>query len=146
MSDTKKPDATVEAPKTDDAAATAAAAATVDAGKKNDENVDHAANERTRIEGITTCEEAKGRADLANHFAFKTTMSVDDAKVALAAAPKGDASAASALDAAMAANGGGPAVANNGGDEEESASKDDGGLLGAYASATGNKAVLRVVK
>ena len=127
VAEQKKPDATVEQ-------------------KKPDENADAAANERARIEGITTCDEAKGREGLANHLAFKTTMSVDDAKVALAAAPKTNTNAASALDAAMAGSGGGADIANNGGDEEEKASKDDGGLLGAYAAATGNKAALRVVK
>ena len=145
MSDQKKGDEQVEN-KTDTAVAEQKKPdATVDAGNKG-ENVDAAANERARIEGITTCEEAKGREGLANHLAFKTTMSVDDAKVALAAAPKTNANASSALDAAMAGTGGGADIANNGGDEEEKASKDDGGLLGAYAAATGNKAALRIVK
>lgn len=44
-----------------------------------------AANER--IQGILALDEANGREDLAQHFAFKTQMSVDDAKAALAAAP-----------------------------------------------------------
>ena len=149
MSDTKKPDATVDAKKPDENVDAAKKPdAVVDAGKKGgdeEEQANATINERARIEGITTCDEAKGRTALANHFAFKTAMSVDDAKVALAAAPKGDASATSALDAAMAKDGG-PGVANNGGDDEEEQAKDDGGLLGAYASATGNKAVLRVVK
>lgn len=46
--------------------------------------------ERARIQGITSCEEAKGRESLANHLAFNTTMSADDAKVLLAAAPKAE--------------------------------------------------------
>lgn len=41
-----------------------------------------------RISAIMTCEEAKGREALASHFAFKTTMSIDDAKASLAVAPK----------------------------------------------------------
>lgn len=149
MSDTKKTDATVDAGKKEDEKVEKKTDVVVDAGKKGgdeEEQANAATTERARIEGITTCEEAKGRTALANHFAFKTAMSVDDAKVALAAAPKGDANAASALDAAMAKDGGGPGVTNNGGDEEEEQAKDDGGLLGAYASATGNKGVLRVVK
>lgn len=141
MSDTKKPDATVEEQKKPDA--------TVEQ-KKPDENVDHAANERARIEGITTCEEAKGREGLANHFAFKSSMSVDEAKAALAASPKASASTGkSALDAAMEKTGGGADIANNGGDgedEDDQGEKADGGLLGAYANATGNKSVLKVVK
>lgn len=144
MSDTKKPDATVEDQKKPDA--------TVEQQKKTEEKVDHAANERTRIEGVTTCEEAKGREGLANHFAFKTDMSVDAAKAALAASPLASASQSkSALDAAMEKTGGGANVSNNGGDgdDEEEANdreKAGGGLLGAYAHATGNKNVLKVVK
>ena len=49
---------------------------------------DAAKAERTRVSGIQTCEEAKGREALASHLAFNTTMSVDDAKALLAAAPK----------------------------------------------------------
>jgi signal peptide peptidase SppA len=47
-----------------------------------------AAAERARIDGIMSCEEAAGREDLAKHFAFKTSMSIDGARQALAAAPK----------------------------------------------------------
>lgn len=113
-------------------------------GGDEEEQANAASAMQARCEAITGCEEAKGREALANHFAFKTNMSADDAKVALAAAPKGNASAKSPLEAAMGDSG--PGVTNNGGDEEEQASKDDGGLLGAYASATGNKTVLRAVK
>lgn len=45
--------------------------------------------ERARVAGILDSDEAKGRGKLAQHLAFKTAMSVDDAKVALMAAPKG---------------------------------------------------------
>lgn len=145
MSDTKKPDATVAV---DDKSK-----AVVEEQQKGDEKVDHAAVERTRIEGITTCEEAKGREALASHFAFKTNMSVDDAKTALAAAPVAAAptSASSALDAAMEKTGGGANISNNGGDgddEEEARNNDkaNGGLLGAYVQASGNKGVLKSVK
>lgn len=43
-----------------------------------------AAAERARVQGIMTCEEAKGRSTLANHIAFNTTMSVEEAKGMLA--------------------------------------------------------------
>jgi len=43
--------------------------------------------ERARISGILNCEEAKGREGLASHFA-NTEMTVEDARAALAAAPK----------------------------------------------------------
>ncbi len=46
--------------------------------------------ERQRVGAITTCDEAKGRESLAQHIAHNTDMSVDDAKVMLAAAPKAE--------------------------------------------------------
>lgn len=46
------------------------------------------ADERTRIKGIMSCAEAEGRGELANHLAFETNMSVDEAKGILASAPK----------------------------------------------------------
>lgn len=64
--------------------------------------------ERARVSGIQTCEEAKGREALASHLAFKTEMSVDDAKAVLAASPKTEPKAATpgaAFQAAMDATG-----------------------------------------
>lgn len=43
--------------------------------------------ERTRIAGITGCEEAAGKSALANHLALNTELSVDDAKAILVASP-----------------------------------------------------------
>jgi ClpP class serine protease len=43
--------------------------------------------EASRIQGILTCENANGREMLARHFAFNTTLSIDQASAALAAAP-----------------------------------------------------------
>lgn len=43
------------------------------------------ADERSRIASIMGCDEAKGRETLANHIAFNTEMSVDDAKRMLGA-------------------------------------------------------------
>ena len=43
--------------------------------------------ERARVSGIQSCDEAKGRTALASHLAFNTSMSVDEAKAILAAAP-----------------------------------------------------------
>jgi capsid assembly protease len=43
--------------------------------------------ESARIQGILTCENANGRETLARHFAFNTTLSIDQASAALAAAP-----------------------------------------------------------
>lgn len=65
---------------------------------------DAVATEQARIAGILQCEEAEGRTKLAQHLAFKTTMSVDDAKEMLAAADQHVTVAAGPqglLDAAM---------------------------------------------
>ncbi len=61
--------------------------------------------ERARVAGIMTHAEAAGRGKLAEHLAFKTSMSVDEAAAMLAAAPKEAAAAAAPtnlLAAAMA--------------------------------------------
>jgi len=47
---------------------------------------DAASSERTRIDAIMSCDEAKDRAKLSSHIALKTNMSLDDAKTVLAAA------------------------------------------------------------
>jgi signal peptide peptidase SppA len=52
-----------------------------------------ATGERERIAAILDCSEAEGRDTLARHFAFKTGMSPEDAKAALEAAPKLEATA-----------------------------------------------------
>jgi signal peptide peptidase SppA len=49
---------------------------------------DKPVDERARIKGIQTSEAAKGREDLASHFAFDTDMSVEAAVAALEKAPK----------------------------------------------------------
>jgi signal peptide peptidase SppA len=59
---------------------------------------------QTRIKSILTAKEADGRADLANHLAFSTSMSVEDAVATLNASPKQAKTAtpaASRLDALM---------------------------------------------
>lgn len=102
-----------------------------------------AAAERTRINGIMGCEEAKGRESLANHFAFNTSLSVEDAKAALAAAPVQAAAAAepaeekNPLEAAMAAVEQ-PEVGAAGGAQEKQMSAVDR-ILADFAAATGHK-------
>lgn len=116
--------------------AAAAAAATTAASEKA------SSDERTRIEGIVSCEAAKGRESLANHFAFKTKMSVEDATAALAAAPLATAAAPtkSPLESAMDGTGGGPGVTTGNGDGGAGGEGANGAdLLGAYGSATGHK-------
>ena len=138
MSNTNKADATVENTTAD---------TNVDAGTKQGDQIDAGVAMQQRCAAITGCEEAKGREGLANHIAFKTTMSVDEAKSMLAASPKQtSAGTGSALDAAMERTGGGADITNNGGDTSGTESAKDEGLLGSYVRATGDKAVLRAVK
>lgn len=58
--------------------------------------------ERARIAGIIGHPEASGRRQLAEHIAFKTSSSIEDAIAMLAAAPKEAAASANPLAAAMA--------------------------------------------
>jgi len=52
-------------------------------------------SEKDRIKAILSCDEAKDRADLANHIALNTDLSVEDAKGILAASPAAGAAAES---------------------------------------------------
>ncbi len=91
--------------------------------------------ERARIQGITSCEEAKGRESLANHLAFNTTMSADEAKVLLAAAPKGESKPAAAVNPLAAAMAG--SKQPNVGADSQAAAQDEqqSGAQGILAAA-----------
>lgn len=100
-----------------------------------------AATERTRISGIQTSEEAKGRSALASHLAFNTSMSVDEAKAVMAAAPKEAAAPAAAvnpLHAAMAASKN-PNVGADAADGEPGEMSEAAMILKDYSLATGHK-------
>jgi hypothetical protein len=117
MSDATKP-GTVTTPPVDDKASRDAAASA----------------ERSRISGIMSCEEAKGRDKLANHLAFNTSMSVEDAKSILAQAPAAteNASTANPLAAAMAKTG----SPNVGSDEQAQEQQgEEAGATGILAAA-----------
>lgn len=81
--------------------------------------------EKDRMSGILALDEATGRETLANHFAMKTSMSVEDAKAALAAAPLAAAPAVAEtpatdpLASAMTATGGGTGVGADAGNDAE---------------------------
>jgi capsid assembly protease len=60
-----------------------------------------AALERVRIAAILACTEATGRSELANHIAFKSAMTVTDAKALLASSPAEDMRATNKFFAAM---------------------------------------------
>lgn len=97
--------------------------------------------ERARVNGILTCEEAKGREAMANHLAMNTDMSVDEAKAMLAVAPKADAkaSAENAFEKAMA-NTPNPQVGSDAAAASASAEQDPvKQILSAQSAATGIK-------
>lgn len=83
MADQEKPGA--QAASTQDTAAAAQEARTA---------------ERTRIQGIQSCDESKGREKLASHLALNTDLSVDAAKAILAASPAEKSQAAAPAAAA----------------------------------------------
>ena len=77
--------------------APAVAPTTVAAVAATEDNGDAARQaERTRVSAIVSSEHAKGREQLAQHFAFNTSMSAEDAIAALAAAPAPAATATAA--------------------------------------------------
>lgn len=112
-----------------------------DAPDENTLRAEGAKAEQNRIAGIVNSEDAKGREALANHFAFKTTMSVEDAIAALAASPKAEPKAAeapaapgkNALAEAMAKSGNPDVALDGGGDEEESKQAKGKGLASMAA-------------
>ncbi|MCW2319192.1 signal peptide peptidase SppA [Rhodoblastus acidophilus] len=75
------------------------------ASARRDASINATAAERERVSAILDSDEARTRGSLARHFAFKTGMSAEDARAALAAsAEEGNAAPASPLAAAMAAH------------------------------------------
>jgi len=118
----------------DKAAAEAAKAAAPDAAAI-------VAAERERVSAILGCEEAKGRAALASHFALKTSMSVDDARAALAAAPVEPAADAKSPFLAAMADGEHPNVGAGAGAGSEPEQNSAAAILRDYGAATGFKPV-----
>ena len=119
-------------------------------------NQDAVKAERARVQGIQTCEEAKGREALANHLALNTSMSVDEAKAMLAVAPTAAPAAAAAPPPAATTNMLHQAMANTaqpnvGADGSAGAAPSADGklsteqqiaaVLGDFEKATGHKAV-----
>lgn len=86
------------------------------------------AADRQRRKDITTCDEAKGREQLAAHLADSTVMTAEEAKGVLAASPKKEEKAAAGAGNAFAqamdttTN---PDVPNNGGDDQAAANRAD---------------------
>lgn len=102
---------------------------------------DAAAAAQARISGILAHAEAVGRRAQAEHLAFKTTMSVDEAVVILATAPKETVAApANMLDAAMKGVPN-PKIAADPGEGEETAADVAKRIAGYANSARKLKAV-----
>lgn len=122
-------------------APTAEAAPPAQAASSAPANTDAAATasaERTRVQGILQHAEAKGRGALANHLAFNTSMSVEEAGAMLAAAEKeqgANLDASTALDKMMA-NEEQPNLTSGGGDAKPTKAQE---IAASYAAATGVK-------
>ena len=106
-------------------------------------SADARAAERARVNGIMSCEEAKGREKLANHLAMNTDLSVDQAKGMLGVAAKEQAETPAAaggdnfkqvMDKSEHPNVGADGAANGGGQPQ--ASKADE-VMAAFAAAGG---------
>lgn len=69
---------------------------------------------KERIKGIMSCEEAKGRAEMAEHIAFNTSMSVEDAKALLNVSPRQTEAPAATAPAKPENNANFTAAMNNG--------------------------------
>lgn len=97
--------------------------------------------ERARVNGILTCEEAKGRETLANHIAMNTEMSVDDAKKMLAASPKAEPKAETkpnTFEQAMTGTQNPNVGADASAADPEANAAPGAGLMAAWKAATGN--------
>ena len=95
-------------------------------------------SEKDRIKAILSCDEAKDRADLANHLALNTDLSVEDAKGILAASPAAGAAAeANAFAAAMNASPHPEVGSESTEAAEASEPKGAARIMANYAKATG---------
>lgn len=107
-------------------------------GEQEQDSKANATAERTRVQGILQHAEASERKQLAEHFAFSTAMSVEEAGAALAAAPK-DTSAAlnadTALDRLMASEDQ-PNLGDDAAATDDNKSK-AASIAGSWAKATG---------
>lgn len=106
--------------------------------------------ERARVSAILTSAEAEGRGDLANHLAFATDMTAEQATAMLSKAPRASAAAAAPavetnlLAAAMAAAGT-PGISADANASTSAGAVDDAAaatalVLQSFALATGRKA------
>lgn len=139
MSDTTTSTTPPVAPKVE-APASEAPLITAAQARENADNANAARTaERQRVQGITTCEEAKGRETLAAHLAYQTDMSVEDAKKMLAAAPVATQSKANAFERAMDTTENPNVGTGEGANDGEEKTVSTGERMAAnYAKVTGN--------
>lgn len=95
-----------------------------------------AAGERARISAIVGSDEAKERGSLANHLAFNTSMSVDDAKKTLAASAK-EAGGANPFAAAMGSSDNPEVGAGGESGDGKDAKSDADRIMANFTTATG---------
>lgn len=118
-------------------AAEAAPPAKVDSPAAN--NTPTASDERTRMRGILQHAEAAGRSKLAEHLAYETSMSVEEAGSILASSPKDTAAnldASTALDRLMESEQQPNLTTGTGGDAEPTKAQQ---IASNWATATGAK-------
>lgn len=118
---------------------TTAVSETVGTKGETTASVSGAGAERARIRSILSSEEAKGREQMADHLAYSTSMSADDAKALLATAPKASSDETkkpNAFQEAMS-NSENPNVGNDGPEAHGNAPQPIAALLQAYSQATG---------
>lgn len=129
------------AAKVDEAAPAAAApAAAPEAAAPAVDNTNAVVAERERVKAILSCDEAKDRADLANHLALNTDLSVEAAKGILVAAPKVETKPAANAAFAAAMASGNPNVGPDAGEASGDGKEDVvARVLQNHALATGRK-------
>lgn len=116
----------------------AVAAAEAEATKAAPDAASIITAERERVSAILECDEAKGRTALASHLALKTSMSVEDARAALAAAAVEKAAAASPFLSAMEGSEH-PNVGAGAGVKGDPEPNSAAAILRDYGAATGYK-------
>ena len=90
--------------------------------------------ERARVQSILTCTDAIGREKLAQHLAFSTAMSADEAKSLLAASPVAQAAPVAASNNPLAAAMSGVANPAVGADATQTAPDDEASLAARVVS------------
>ena len=130
---------TAAAPAAPEAAAAPAAVAPATPAAPEVDQAAIVAAERERISAILGCEEAAGRTALATHLALKTTLSLEDARAALAASPSEGAKAPASPFLAAMDGGEHPEVGAGAAPAADLEPTSAAAIMRDYAAATGYK-------